>query len=90
MNDSYFDAYASDYDQALQSGLSVSGESSEFFARSRLSWLRRRLDEFETSVDSVLDFGCGVGAATDHFISELGVQRYLGIDPSVASISLAQ
>jgi len=90
MNDSYFDAYASDYDQALQSGLSVSGESSEFFARSRLSWLRRRLDEFGTSVDSVLDFGCGVGAATDHFISELGVQRYLGIDPSVSSISLAQ
>ena len=38
--DSDFDVYATNYDDALAQGLSVSGEDKTYFARGRVQWLR--------------------------------------------------
>ena len=76
MNDSSFDRYATDYDEALQAGLSVSGEASDFFALSRVRWLSSRLAQRDQKVDSILDFGCGVGATTKHFLDVFFLQLF--------------
>ena len=39
-----FDAYASQYEAALNEGLSVSGEAPEYFARKRVEWTAQVLD----------------------------------------------
>ena len=90
MNDSSFDRYATDYDEALQAGLSVSGEASDFFALSRVRWLSSRLAQRDQKVDSILDFGCGVGATTKHFLDVFAPSVFQGVDTSSESIKVAR
>ena len=82
-----FDAYASDYNDALNEGLKLTGEEKEYFATGRVEWLKRRLD---VRPRNVLDFGCGTGTSCPILISGLGVEGYTGLDPSSASILEAQ
>jgi SAM-dependent methyltransferase len=93
MNTSPFDQYAADYESALQQGLSVSGESSEYFAINRVRWLRHRLKSFH--VDSsefaeVLDFGCGTGNSVPYLLSELSSKSVVGVDTSEQSLVQAR
>jgi SAM-dependent methyltransferase len=85
-----FDAYAADYEAELERGLRLSGESSAYFARERVRWLRRRLDELGEPARAVLDFGCGTAGAVPHLLAELGAERILGTDVSTASLEIAE
>ena len=85
-----FDDYATNYDAALQQGLSVTGEGKEYFARARLEWLRALLDARGTRVGRVLDFGCGTGSATPFLLDVLGAQSVVGADVSGASLEEAR
>jgi SAM-dependent methyltransferase len=84
-----FDAYADDYADALQRGLKYSGEDAGHFASNRVAWLARRLKELQFTPRSLLDFGCGTGASTPYFISNLNVQ-VTGIDVSPALLERAR
>jgi SAM-dependent methyltransferase len=89
--DAEFDAFAADYDAALNEGLSVVGESKEFFARERVRWLRRRLIERGfPSGGKLLDFGCGAGGGTPYFLDELGVASVVGVDVSDGLLDVAR
>lgn len=81
-----FDAFAGAYDEALNRGLKFSGETKEYFAEGRVSWLRRRLAEQGHLARAVLDFGCGTGTACSCLCEGLGVERYFGFDPSAESV----
>lgn len=85
-----FDAYSSDYDEALARGLSVSGEDKLYFARERIAFLAGCLRGAGIRAESLLDFGCGTGAATPFFFDELGVERVVGVDSSERSLELAR
>jgi SAM-dependent methyltransferase len=85
-----FDAYASSYEKALAQGLSITGESSTFFARERVVWLTRRLKETAERPRQILDFGCGTGAAAPYFFQYLSVEFVIGIDPSASSLAVAR
>ena len=85
-----FDAYAAGYDRTLDSALSVTGEDSSYFARARVEWLKQVLDRLGVRPHAVLDYGCGVGAATPHFFDLLGVQLVKGVDVSPRSIDVAR
>ena len=87
--DAEFDSFADDYDGALNKGLKISGESKEFFAQSRMRWLRSRLIDC-LPVDRALDFGCGTGSATPYFFEELDVGFLQGVDPSLKSVERAE
>ena len=39
-----FDEFAGNYEAALQQGLSVTGESKDYFAQGRIEYLKRHLD----------------------------------------------
>jgi SAM-dependent methyltransferase len=86
-----FDRFHSEYDETLARGLSVSGEDRLYFARGRLAFLARCLREAGLRPPfSVLDFGCGTGAATPFYFEELGVERLVGVDVSERSLEVAR
>jgi SAM-dependent methyltransferase len=85
-----FDAYSSDYDEALARGLSVSGENKLYFARERIAFLARCLREAGARPVSVLDYGCGTGTATPFLLDELRVERVLGVDSSERTLEVAR
>jgi len=88
---SEFDEYASDYEKALNKGVSLSGESPAYFASKRVEytagWLKAAgLAERR----SVVDFGCGIGNTTPHFRQHFPEAQLLGVDVSAASIERAR
>ncbi len=91
-----FDEYAAEYDAALAQGLAVSGENKEFFARGRIAWLARRLQEIapnfarENAGATIFDFGCGTGSATPFLLELLPVKSVLGADVSTQSLVVAR
>ena len=80
-----FDVYADDYDVALARGISVSGETRDYFAQRRIEWLRDCLNGFSAPVTTFMDFGCGTGSSTRLFFDILGVENFVGTG-SVAKI----
>jgi len=85
-----FDGYAKSYDAALSSALAPSGESREFFAKGRVTWLRRSLGELGASPRRVLDFGCGDGSTTPVLQRILGAEFCIGVDVSPKSLDIAR
>ena len=88
--DAEFDDFAADYDAQLNKGLSLTGESKEFFAEGRMRWVRRRLTALGFDPRSALDFGCGTGSSTPYFFDLLDVERVIGVDPSADSLGIAR
>jgi len=88
--DASFDVFADQYESALQQGVSLSGESLDYFARGRVAWLARRLAQLGQQPQRVLDFGCGVGSSVPLFTELLKAEQVVGIDTSVASLERAR
>jgi SAM-dependent methyltransferase len=88
-NNATFDEYASNYDAALAEGISVSGEGKEYFAKGRIQWLARCLDQMGERPANVMDYGCGTGSATPYFFESLRVRSLLGLDTSLESLKIA-
>lgn len=84
-----FDRYADTYDDDLNQALSISGETKDYFARLRVQWLAKRLDEFEMSLRSAMDYGCGIGDTTALLRENLKLDRIIGLDISLRSVQLA-
>lgn len=87
---SAFDTYAHDYDAALTKGIALSGESKEYFAYGRVSWLAHCIRELGQEAGDVLDYGCGNGTATPYLLEVLGARSVLGIDVSGESLAVAE
>ncbi len=85
-----FDEFADDYDTALNKGLSLTGESKDYFAEGRMRWLKGRLERRGFVPDQALDFGCGTGGSTRWFFDILGSKALSGIDPSEESLEVAR
>ena len=88
--DPEFDAFAENYDEALQRGLKVSGEGKEFFADGRISWLQRRLQERSHAAGAIMDFGCGTGTSTPRLLGLSGATRLIGTEVSARSLTVAR
>ncbi|HJU64781.1 MAG TPA: methyltransferase domain-containing protein [Gemmatimonadaceae bacterium] len=84
-----FDAYEEGYDDALNKGLAVSGESKDYFARERIRWLHSRLVERGVRPRRVLDFGCGEGGSIPWFRVQLEPERLVGVDVSAGLLRAA-
>lgn len=85
-----FDAYATNYDESLNRGLAMTGESKEYYAAGRIQWMRRRLALHGCPSTSCIDFGCGTGTSALFLRDGLHVTNYAGYDPSVDSIEEAK
>jgi SAM-dependent methyltransferase len=85
-----FDAYAAEYDAALSQGISVSGETKDYFAQGRVNWLANRLRNLQFRPASILDFGCGIGTNTPSLLNLEGVTSLVGVDLSESSLDIAR
>ncbi len=90
MSQAAFDAYAETYDAALNRGLTLSGESKEYFVRARVAWVASRLARFGYSPRRVLDFGCGTGDSGPALLDGLGAASVTGVDSSAGSVDVAR
>ena len=93
MDEAQFDQYADSYESALQQGLAVSGERSDYFAIQRVRWLKRRLASLggiRGSFSQVLDFGCGTGNSVEYLLNELHAKHVVGVDTSAQSLVQAR
>lgn len=88
---STFDAAAAAYFEQLEQGISLSGESADYFVEGRVSFLVEFLEQQMPLHDlQVLDFGCGVGSACGTLREQLRARLVTGIDCSAGSIDIAQ
>jgi SAM-dependent methyltransferase len=85
-----FDAFVESYDQALDRGISVSGEGRDYFAEGRVSFLADSLRALSFSASRVMDFGCGRGTTAPFLIQHLKPRAFLGVDVSEESIAFAR
>jgi SAM-dependent methyltransferase len=85
-----FDEYADRYEKELERGKWLTGETREFYARERVDWVRRRLDQAGIVPTRVLDFGCGVGYATPELLGRLDARELVGVDVSERSLAIAR
>jgi SAM-dependent methyltransferase len=85
-----FDAYADNYDEALAMGLSITGESKDYYASARVWWLAKRLAKAKWPVRTVMDFGCGTGSGVPFLFDGLGAKLVHGVDVSQASLDTAR
>ena len=85
-----FDDYAGNYDSALNEGLSLSGESKEYFAHERVRWLAARLSDLGVQPSHVLDYGCGTGGTSLELLEQLNPRMVVGVDASHASLDVAR
>lgn len=86
---SYFDEFAADYDDALNQGLAASGETKDYFARGRIQWLARCLQQFSEQPRLILDYGCGDGSSSELLLAATGADLLVGLDTSEKSLVLA-
>jgi SAM-dependent methyltransferase len=87
---SEFDAYAANYDEALNRGLALTGESKEYYAEGRVRHVAERLRGLGLKAHNCLDFGCGTGTSAVFLRDGLGIGSYTGYDPSQDSITEAK
>ena len=85
-----FDACATTYDAALNRGISISGESKEYFIRRRIEWLSLRLRQHGCRPGHVLDYGCGTGGSAPDLLDHLPATSVTGVDVSSHSIDVAR
>lgn len=85
-----FDAYARDYEGALDRGLCLTGESRDFFARRRVEITRDTGERLGLRAATVCDYGCGTGDTLPLLGEVIGAERLIGLDPSTASLAEAR
>src|SRR4051812_9926026 len=84
-----FDCAHSEYDRALDRGLSLSGEHREYFAQGRVSFLRECLAGLGDRPLRALDFGCGAGETAPILRRTLNVD-VVGVDTSSTLLDAAR
>jgi len=89
-NTAEFDQFADTYDDDLNQALSVSGENKDYFARTRVQWLHKRLRDIGEKPIAAMDYGCGIGDTTVLLHGQLGLNQTVGLDVSSRSVELAR
>jgi 2-polyprenyl-3-methyl-5-hydroxy-6-metoxy-1,4-benzoquinol methylase len=80
-----FDECAADYDALHAESITASGESTEYFARYKLSCLQRLGLRRQ---GAVLDYGCGIGNLTEQLVTAFSDVH--AFDPSAKSLDVAR
>lgn len=84
-----FDEFAGNYEAALQQGLSVTGESKDYFAQGRIDYLKMQLSGLGHVPAQILDFGCGTGTSIPLLRALPGAKAVAGVDISEESLKVA-
>jgi SAM-dependent methyltransferase len=78
-----------DYDAMLRKGIGLTGNSRQFFIEGRLNFLLSQLQN-PSSVQRILDFGCGTGETTIALAEKFPKAEVWGSDVSESAIEWAK
>jgi SAM-dependent methyltransferase len=81
-----FDQYAGRYEAIIAAQTNFFDGDSSYFARYKIELTRQMVGP----VDSVLDFGCGIGRSMPHLREFFPKAEIVGCDPSADSIAIAR
>lgn len=84
----YFDAYSNSYKHILAQSTGEDIESASFFASQKVGYLARCYPS-NRSLQSILDYGCGVGMSLGPLRQTFPKAEILGTDPSQSSLDIA-
>lgn len=96
MDEQEFDKFAEEYKSLHTQNIQITGENPEYFAAYKikeLSSLCRQIAPNFLNLDdapSILDFGCGVGAAIQQMLEYLPHAKIIGTDVSQKSLEIAR
>lgn len=91
MDKKEFDYLADRYEQNILPWMKITGESIEFYAQSRITWVANQIRKRGCNPLRIMDFGCGVGLATTFFLKEFGSDtQIIGVDVSRDSLKIAR
>lgn len=85
----HFDDYAQNYDEALNQGLSATGEGKDYFAQGRIRWLGKCLSDMDEHPCQLMDYGCGDGSTSELLLAMNQESSLIGVDTSGKSLELA-
>jgi len=85
-----FDKSARHYEALFKPWLTIAGASREYFARSRLNWLRHLLHEQQIVPKRIMDFGCGTGMSLSLLANIFEAEQVIGLDTSEESLAVAR
>lgn len=85
-----FDQFAQNYRENLDKSLTLSGESSAYFAQLKVLKLIEWFPGLDDKPGAILDFGCGDGMMTSYLAGHFKKADIYGVDPSPKSIAIAQ
>src|SRR6267143_1050313 len=85
-----FDKSARHYEALFKPWLTIAGASREYFARSRLNWLRHLLHEQQIVPKRIMDFGCGTGMSLSLLADIFDAEQVVGLDTSEESLAVAR
>jgi len=84
-----FDKYADDYERRMQETLAVAFTSEEYQARYKSGLIKRYFAK-DRKIESILDFGCGVGLSVPSLKELFPATKLFLTDISEASLNVAQ
>lgn len=84
-----FDLHARAYDHDLRRGLRLAGEEPDWFARQRVAIVSEHLLAAGATVETILEFGCGVGNHIPFLRRSFPHSRIVGVDVSDDSLEVA-
>lgn len=79
---------SAEYEQMLNQGIGLSGESRQFFIEGRLKGLKGLLEPGFV-VKRILDYGCGIGTSSKRLSEEFAGAQVVGVDTSENAIEYA-
>ena len=80
---------AASYDDLLQKGLTLSGESRQYFAMHRVAEIVRIMEK-SPDPSRILDFGCGTGDTTALLAAQFSAAEVYGVDSSEPALEAAR
>jgi SAM-dependent methyltransferase len=80
----------SSYDEMLQRGIGLAGETKDYFIEGRIARLRSILDSEVSEINSVVDFACGVGDTSVPLADAFGATEVVGVDVATGAVEEAR
>lgn len=90
MREAEFDQFADEYYKQHRDNIAITGEAPEYFAEYKIKILNGIALRSGIAINSILDFGSGIGNSIPHFRHHLPEARLVSADVSQRSLDLAE
>ena len=85
---SEFDEVSANYEEVLNRGISLSGESVDYFARKRVDHTAKLHAYIDGKSETIMDYGCGTGGSVGYLLEAFNPNNLVATDISDKSLQV--